>query len=225
MQISPIQQNNTSFRSSVDLINTIPSLNPLYTTKVSKQNTVAILGSSASSEPLEKYLKASSDITRHFIENGFDVVHGCGSKGIMGEVYKSAQTHSIKDLQGKPVQNLAIVVEPLWGDENLVDCIPIGKANSEAERITKFAKVADNFVIFPGSATTLQETTTLIQNNRYCKDGEVKKVILFGAEFWEGLVSQYKKLFDMKLLKENPIGKLFHIANSKEEVIKLILRK
>ena len=25
MQISPIQQNNTSFRSSVDLINTIPS--------------------------------------------------------------------------------------------------------------------------------------------------------------------------------------------------------
>ena len=71
MQISPIQQNNTSFGSSVDLINTIPSLNPLYTTKVSKQNTVAILGSSTSSEPLEKYLKASSDITRHFIENGF----------------------------------------------------------------------------------------------------------------------------------------------------------
>ena len=52
MQISPIQQNNTSFRSSVDLINTIPSLNPKYTTKESKQNTFAILGSSASSEPL-----------------------------------------------------------------------------------------------------------------------------------------------------------------------------
>ena len=224
MQISPIQQNNTSFRNSVDLINTIPGLNPIYTIKVSKQNTVAILGSSASSEPLEKYLKASSDITRHFIENGFDVVHGCGSQGIMGVVYKPAQTHFIKDFQGKPVQNLAIV-EPLYGDENLVDCSSIGKANSEAERITKFTKVADNFVIFPGSATTLQETTTLIQNNSYCKDGEVKKVILFDAGFWEGLVSQYKKLFDMKLLKENPIGKLFHIANSKEEVIKLILRK
>ena len=37
---------------TVDLINTIPSLNPLYTTKVSKQNTVAILGSSSSSVSL-----------------------------------------------------------------------------------------------------------------------------------------------------------------------------
>ncbi len=209
----------------IDSVKTIPGLNPKYTTKASKQNTVAFLGSSTSTESLEKYLKASSNITRYFIENGFNVVHGCGSKGIMGEVYRAAQIHSVKDFQGKPVQNLAVVVEPLWGDENLVDCIPIGKAKSEAERITKFTQVADNFVIFPGSAGTMQEATTLIQNNHYRKDGEAKNVVLFGAEFWEGFVGQYKKLFDMKLLKENPIGKLFHIANSKEEVAKLILRK
>ena len=30
---------------------------------------------------------------------------------------------------------------------------------------------------------------------------------------------------NMKLLKENPIDKLFHIANSKEDVMKLILKK
>ena len=192
--------------NAVDFIKTIPNLNPQYTTKESRQNTVAILGSSKSTDAIDKYLRASSDITRHFIENGFNVVHGCGTKGIMGEVYDAAQKHSIKDSLGKPIQNLAIVVEPLWGDENLSGCIPIGKANSEAERITKFAKVADSFVIFPGSAGSLQETTTLIQNNHYLKDGESKKVILFGADFWEGLVSQYKKLFDMKLLKENPIG-------------------
>jgi len=59
----------------------------------------------------------------------------------------------------------------------------------------------------------------------YLKDGKAKKVILFGSDFWDGIISQYKKLFDMKLLKENPIGKLFHIANSKEEVMKLIIRK
>lgn len=210
---------------SIELIKTIPNINPRYTTKESRQNTVAILGSSTSSETIERYLKASSDITRHFVENGYNVVHGCGTKGIMGEVYNSAQKYSVKNASGKPIQNLAIIVEPLWGDENLIDCIPIGKANSEAERITKFAKVADNFVIFPGSAGTLQEATTLIQNNHYLKEGDAKKVILFGAEFWEGLVSQYKKLFDLKLLKENPIGKLFHIANSKEDLLKLIIRK
>ena len=211
--------------NTIDLINNIPSLNNKYTNKKKKKKTVAILGSSGSTEPLEKYLKASSDITRHFVENGFNVVHGCGSHGIMGEVYNAAKDASIKDPTGKPPQNLAIIVEPLWGDENLHDCLPIGKANSEAERIAKFTQVADNFVIFPGSATTVQEASTLIQNNRYTKNGEIKKVILFGSDFWEGLITQYKKIFEMKLLKENPIGKLFHIANSKEEVLKLIMRK
>lgn len=210
---------------SIDLINKIPSLNINYTSAESKQKTIAILGSSGNSELLEKYLKTSSDITRHFIENGFNVVHGCGSRGIMGKVYNAAKEASIKDSKGKPIQNLAIIVEPLWGDENLNDCIPIGKANSEAERIVKFTKVADNFVIFPGSVTTLQEASTLIQNNRYPKLGEVKKVVLFGADFWEGLILQYKKIFEMNLLKENPIGKLFHIANSKEDVLRIILRK
>lgn len=211
--------------NTIDLINNIPNLNSKYTSAESKQKTVAILGSSGSTEPLEKYLKASSDITRHFVENGFNVIHGCGSHGIMGEVYNAAKDASIKDQAGKPLQNLAIIVEPLWGDENLYDCIPIGKANSEAERIAKFTQVADNFVIFPGSATTVQEASTLMQKNRYPKSGEVKKVILFGSDFWEGLVTQYKKIFEMNLLKENPIGKLFHVANSKEEVLKLIMRK
>lgn len=211
--------------NSIDLINTIPSLNNNYTSPESKQKTITILGSSGSTEALEKYLKASSDITRHFVENGFNIVHGCGNDGIMGEVYNAAKESSIKDSTGKPIQNLAIIVQPLWGDENLKDCVPIGKANSEAERIVKFAQVSDNFVVFPGSATTLQEASTLIQNNRYPKSSDVKKVILFGADFWEGLVSQYKKIFEMNLLKENPIGKLFHIANSKEEVLKLIIKK
>ena len=59
------------------------------------------------------------------------------------------------------------------------------------------------------------------KGNLFNKDPlRVKKLLLHKAD-----VSQYKKLFDMKLLKENPIGKLFHIANSKEEVMKLILRK
>lgn len=210
---------------SIDLIKTIPNLNHRYTTKESRQNTVAILGSSRNSEAIDKYLKVSSEVTRHFVENGYNVVHGCGTKGVMGAVYESAKKYSEKNSFGKPVKNLAVVVEPLWGDENLVDCIPIGKARTEAERITKFTKVADSFVIFPGSAGTLQEATTLIQNNHYLKDDEAKKVILFGFDFWVGLVSQYKKLFDMKLLKENPIGKLFHIVDTKEDIFKLISRK
>ena len=77
--------------NSIDLTANIPSLNSNYTNAESKRKTVAVLGSSGSTEPLEKYLKASSEITRHFVENGFNIVHGCGSHGIMGEVYNAAK--------------------------------------------------------------------------------------------------------------------------------------
>ncbi len=210
----------------VDLVlSSIPDLDVRYTAKESRKKTVAILGSSVSKDSLKEALQASSDVTRYFIENGYNVVHGCGSRGIMGKAYNTAAEYSAKDASGKPVQNLAIIVEPLWGDENLSNCVPIGKAASEAERIAKFGQVADNFVIFPGGPTTLQETTTLIQKNRYLPKFEAKKLVLFGSDFWEGVVIQYKKLFEMNLLKENPLGKLFHVVNSKEEVFKLIFRK
>ena len=132
--------------NSIDLINKIPSLNTNYTSAESKQKTVAILGSSSSTESLEKYLKISSDITRHFIENGFNVVHGCGSHGIMGRVYNAAKDASIKDSNGKPLQNLAIIVEPLWGDENLHDCIAIGKAKSDLSDLEQ--KVLKQYEVF-----------------------------------------------------------------------------
>lgn len=209
----------------VEVINKIPSLDNKYTAPESRKNTVAILGSSKDTAFLDQYMKASSDVTRHFIKNGYNVVHDCGSEGIMGQVYNSALMASKKDLSGKPVQSLAIVAQPLLGDENLKDCVVIGKACSEAERVAKFASVADNFVIFPGSVATLQETATLIQNNKYQKTGEAKKVILFGTRFWENFVLQYKKLFGMCFLDENPVGKLFQLANSREDVIKQVLKK
>jgi len=53
--------------NSIDLVNKIPNLNSNYTSAASKKKTVAILGSSGDAESLEKYLKASSDITRHFV--------------------------------------------------------------------------------------------------------------------------------------------------------------
>ena len=200
----------------------IPDFDGFHSFPPQKNKTITVLGSSKSTKALEEYEKASADITRHFVKNGYNVVHGCGTNGIMGSVYKAASETSQKK-NGIPVQNLAILKQPLWGDENLDECKIIGQAKTEAERVEKFSRVSDRFLIFPGSTTTMQEATTLIQNNQYMpKNKEKKTIVLFGEKFWSGLVDQYKKLFDMKLLKENPIGNLFHIANTKQEVIKLL---
>ena len=72
MQISPIQQNSTSFGDSVDLINKIITLNPKHTAKRSKQNSVTTFGSSASSNSINKYCKANSDNTSHCVKNSYD---------------------------------------------------------------------------------------------------------------------------------------------------------
>ena len=141
---------------AVDLFKDIPSLDNKYTKPEQTKKAVVVLGSSKTTEPLMEYMELCSQTTKELVQNGYNIVTGCGTKGIMGAAYNAAKDASVVNLEGKPLQNLAIVVKPLWGDENLNDCVIIGKASSESERIIKFTKVADNFVIFPGGTTTLQ---------------------------------------------------------------------
>ena len=93
----------------------------------------------------------------------------------MGAAYNAAKTYSKKDEENKPSQNLAIVKTPLWGDEDIENCVVIDKADSEAQRIEKFSDLADKIVIFPGGAATLQEATTLISKNNYTPKEKRKK--------------------------------------------------
>ncbi len=202
--------------------NNIPSkISDEYLTPQSKSNTVAILGSSKTTAEIMDYMNACSSITKGLVLSGKNLVHGCGNSGIMGTAYDSGKIYSRKDENGKPVQNLAIIANPLWGDEDLENCIPLTSVNSEAERAEKFAQVADKFLIFPGSSTTLQEATTLITKNYYGKAEDRKQIILVGRDFFKGLQEQYQKLYESKLIKCPP-EELFTIVDTEEEVRELI---
>jgi len=192
-----------------------------YLTSESRKNTVAILGSSKSRDEIMDYMEACSSITKGLVLNGKNLVHGCGNSGIMGEAYESGKLYSKQDGAGKPIQNLAIIATPMWGDEDLDNCIPLTTANSEADRTEKFAQVADNFLIFPGSSTTLQEATTLITKNYYGKPEDRKQIIFVGKDFYKGLQEQYQKLYECKLIKCPP-EELFTIVDSEEEVQELL---
>ena len=65
----------------------------------------------------------------------------------MGESYNAAFKNS-KIENGKHIQNLAIIREALWGGENLDDCVIIDKATSEGDRIEKFCKVSNTFILY-----------------------------------------------------------------------------
>ena len=194
------------------------AISPIYQTKQSKENTVAILGSSKSANDILKYMDICSTSVKTIVLNGKNVVHGCGNSGIMGCAYEAGREYSVKNSENKPAQNLAIIANPLWGDEDLDNCIPLTVTNSEAERIERFATVADNILVFPGSATTLQEATTLIAKNYYGKSEDKKKIILVGRDFFKGLDMQYQQLYKSKLIKCRP-EELYTIADNEEEIM------
>lgn len=209
---------------AVNGLRNISVLDNRYTTPEMRAKAVVVLGSSKSTEPLMEYMDLCSQTTKALVQNGYNIVTGCGTKGIMGAAYYAARESSALNMQGKPLQNLSIIVNPLWGDENLEDCVVIGKASSESERIMKFTKVADNFVIFPGGTTTMQEAATLIRHNVHSEESGLKKIILVGKEFFAGLKQQYEAMAKMQFIKKSPDA-FFRILSDKNEIVKAILRK
>ena len=209
---------------AIDALRHVPPLDSVYTAPKMREKAVVILGSSKTTEPLMEYMELCSDTTKELVKNGYNIVTGCGTKGIMGAAYYAAKEASALDMNGKPVQNLAILVDPLWGDENLRDCLLIGKASSESERIVKFTKVADNFVIFPGGTTTLQEAATLIRYNVHSEENKFKKIILVGKDFFAGLKNQYESMAKMRFLKKVP-DYFFKILSEKNEIVNAILKR
>lgn len=226
LMINKITQASVSFKANFkDLFDAVPSLDERYTTPESRAKTVTILGSSKPTDEILSSMDKCSKITKDLIQSGYNIQTGCGAYGIMGSAYNAAKENSVKDIQtSRPLQNLAIIMEPAWGDEDLENCTPIGKSTSEADRIAKFRKTSNTFVVFPGSATTLQESVSLIQQNEYAPKNEpLKKIILVGKDFFDGLTQQYQKLFNSKLLKHAP-EELFTVLDSQDEVLKEVSR-
>jgi len=217
MQVQRVQ-NNIYFQAKIP--KTIP---PIYKTSQSKSNTIVVLGSSKTTNDILKYMDMCSSSVKNMVLNGKNIVTGCCSLGIMGSAYYAAKENSKENVEGKPIQNLAIITNPLWGDEDLEHCIPIACAKSEADRIEKFSEVADTMVLFAGGAGTMQEATTLISKNYYGKKEDKKKVILVGKDFFKGLIEQYNKLYETGLIKCPP-SELFTVVDNEDELAQIIER-
>ena len=62
---------------------------PKYKTKESRENTVAVLGSSKTVDEILDYMDICSNSTKAMVLSGKNLVHGCGTAGIMGAAYDS----------------------------------------------------------------------------------------------------------------------------------------
>lgn len=62
----------------------VPGLVDKYTSDESRKKTVTILGSATNSRALEEYMDMCAEVTEGLVKNGYNILSGCGSHGIMG---------------------------------------------------------------------------------------------------------------------------------------------
>jgi predicted Rossmann-fold nucleotide-binding protein len=202
----------------------IPPLNQSYPSAASRAMTVSILGSSKDSPLIAGQSRDAGVVARELVRNGYNVCTGCGNAGILGAAYSGALAGRSLPAHGPAGhgENLAVVAEPAWGDENIKDARAIGKAHSEADRLVKFLQISDTLVIYPGGPATIQEAASAIARNNYRGSAPAVRILLVGRAYFQGLIDQYEQLAAAGLLKGTPDDH-FRVVETPRDVLSAVL--
>ncbi len=172
---------------------------------------VSIFGSSRT-KPTSKYYKLAEEVAYHLSKEGFAVITGSGP-GLMEAANKGA-----KDAGGKSI-GLNIQIPSEQKANKYVDTLL--DFRYFFVRKVMFVKYAKAFVILPGGFGTLDEffeAINLIQTERIQKF----PVVLFGKEYWEGLLEWLKET----VLENGNISKedleIFTVVDRPKEVVTAI---
>ena len=172
---------------------------------------VSIFGSSRT-KPANKYYKLAEEVAYLLAKEGFAIITGSGP-GLMEAANKGARRargHSV---------GLNIQIPEEQAANRYVDTLL--DFRYFFVRKVMFVKYAKAFVIMPGGYGTLDEFSeaiNLIQTERIDKF----PVVLFGKEYWQGLLGWFKET----VLKNGNISKadldLFSVTDDPKEVVKII---
>ncbi len=176
--------------------------------------TVTVFGS-ACTTPDDKYYKHAVELGSRFAQAGFATITG-GGPGIMEAINKGAF-----EAGGESIGlNISL---PMEQDPNPYQTRSMDFRYFFVRKLI-FVKYAKAFVNFPGGFGTMDEffeSMTLIQTEKI----EPFPVILFGSDFWTGLVDWMK---DTMLDTHNNIDPkdldLFTITDDVDEVVRLIAK-
>ncbi|NTU41717.1 MAG: TIGR00730 family Rossman fold protein [Nitrospirales bacterium] len=172
---------------------------------------VTIFGSSRLGEESEYYSHAA-EVARHLSDAGFSVITG-GGPGIMEGANKGA-----KDGIGKSV-GLNIQL-PHEQTANEFQDISLTFRYFFIRKLM-FIKYAVAFVIFPGGFGTMDElfeALTLIQTGKI----ETFPIILFGRDYWQGLLDWMKNTLVLKGTIGREDFALFSLVDTPDEVCTIL---
>ena len=174
---------------------------------------VTIFGS-ARTKPHESYYQLASEFASSLTKKGFGVISG-GGPGIMEAANKGA-----KESNGKSV-GVGIQLPFEQGINEFVDPDYAINFNYFFVRKVMFVKYSQALVVFPGGFGTLDElfeSLTLVQTKKISPI----PIILFGSEYWKGLVDWMNTTMkESGTISENDID-LFLVTDSCEEGVEYI---
>jgi len=174
---------------------------------------VTIFGS-ARVGPNDRMYKAARDVGKRLAQAGLATITG-GGPGIMEAANRGAQ-------EGGGLSVGANIELPMEQGLNRWVTLPLN-FHYFFVRKTMFVKYAEGFIIFPGGYGTLDElfeSLTLIQTGKLWNF----PVVLFGSEFWSGLVAWIETTLvgEAKITAED--RKLFTVTDDPQEAVDILVR-
>ena len=183
--------------------------------KMSKIGPCVSIFGSARTKPDNKYYKLAQSVAQKIVEAGYGVITG-GGPGIMEAGNKGAH------LAGGTSVGLNIDLPFEQHDNPYIDSDKSLDFDYFFVRKVMFVKYSQGFVVMPGGFGTLDElfeAITLIQTKKI----EKFPIILFGSDFWGGLMDWIK---DTLLEKFGNISAtdldLIHLVDTEDEVISIL---
>ena len=167
----------------------------------------------ASSRVDQKYNDAAVETATRLAKEGYDIVYGGGSFGLMGIIANTALEHGAN----------VIGIIPGHIDEREKihpELTELHVVESMHERKAMMAERSDIFLILPGGLGTMDEFFEIVTWKQLGLHD--KSIIIYNIEkYWENLKLLVSHIGEEKFMKNKDHG-LFSFCNDLDDVIKLI---
>lgn len=175
------------------------------------KNGVSVFGS-ARLEPSSQYYQDARLLSKRLAEQDFTIITG-GGPGIMEAANRGAAD------AGK--DNVGLNIElPFEQNPNPHQSLALEFKYFFVRKVM-FVKYSIGYVCMPGGFGTLDEmfeSLTLMQTHKVFK----MPVILFGSEYWNGLLEWMQdRLISLKLVDEHDL-ELFHVTDDIDQVVTIL---
>ena len=171
----------------------------------------------SSNDSIDKvYYKAATDLGHRIGELGLDLIFGGASIGLMGAVARGVHNKGGRVVGVIPefFRKKDKTIEYADADELIV-------TDNMRNRKAIMDEHSDAFIVLPGGIGTLEEVIEIISMKQLCLTN--KPVVFINTNnFYDGLISNFKKIVDLKFAKASTLD-LFSVCPDPKSALDFIV--